>query len=55
MMFCMGLEKNRGQCVDCKRLPLSPEDEDQEKWLAHLQMLTPCDSHLPLKIKKRRR
>ena len=49
MMYCMGLEINRAQCMKCKRLPRSVADEDEEKWIDHESMGTPCMSHLQQK------
>jgi hypothetical protein len=30
---CMGREEYRGQCQDCRRLPLTPKDEDAALWI----------------------
>ena len=31
---CMGREEYREQCEKCRRLPLTPKDEDAALWIA---------------------
>ena len=54
MIACMGAEKNRRQCMKCKRLPRSAADEAEMEdsgkvWIDHLQMAKPCEFQLPNK------
>jgi hypothetical protein len=50
MEYCMGIEKNRKQCMKCKHLPESAEEEDRaEKWIDHKQMANPCIRYLARK------
>lgn len=54
MIACMGIEKNRRQCMECKRLPRSAADEAEAEdlgkpWIEHIQMSKPCEQQLPNK------
>ena len=51
MIACMGAEKNRRQCMECKRLPRSAADEAEmedsgKTWIDHQQMAKPCEWQL---------
>jgi len=36
--YCMGLEKHRAQCDECKRLPRSAKTENASHWINHLRL-----------------
>jgi len=51
MIACMGAEKNRRQCMECKRLPRSAAEEAEmedsgKTWIDHQQMAKPCEQQL---------
>jgi len=51
MIACMGAEKNRRQCMKCKRLPRSAAEEAEmedsgKTWIDHQQMAKPCEWQL---------
>ena len=52
MSMCMGVEKYRYQCINCLRLPKSPEEEETQHWIKINTELNNCVQYRGKKISR---